>query len=407
MPSAPQKCQLTDLENQVYAALEASSSSTSALQSPIPFVIVITDISKDYDDMSALLILAELHRLRLIDLRAIVTNLMPAIKRAKFARRMMDLLGLGPNEVPVGKGMRACVVEHLELSYEFGWEQEAISTMNDEDFPDGQQVLLDAYTAAKREGRKVTVVLISSSTDIDKFTTAHEDLFKEMTASIEIQGYNEFKDGLFIPREDSPAANNRFDPPAAKRFHTLIQKLCIPSTTFTKFIAYTIPLRADLFVQLADSGHPIGTHLNWLHYEITREFYAQSLHTLYKEDHTPQLVLRTRTSWYEKHSADADLPDPEEIRPYLNRPILYDAIAALNVLRPEDMKALASVGSPEWGVRLPYEPNMRGGTIHGEVGQAKGEDILPTFHPQRVALIISALMKGALLNAPTRNIPFA
>lgn len=392
--SASPTCQLSASEEQIYSSL---SCSVSTLQSPIPSVVVITDIGKDYDDMAALLVLAELHRLSQIHLRAVVTNLMPAMKRAKVARRMLDLLGLA--DVPVGVGSRASATEYPQHSYEFVWEEDAISAMSDEDFWGGQELLLKAYTDAQDEGRKITLVLISSLTDIDAFAHANGCLFKETTASIKVQGYNEFKDGTLVAREDSPAANNRFDPSAAKRFHALIQDLCIPSTTFTKFVAYSTPLPTDIFVQLAATGHSIGRHLNWLHYEITKEFYAQSLQPiLHKEDQTPQLVLNTRTSWFETHGTEARLPKPEELEPYLKLPILYDAIAALGVLRPESMDALARVESSRWGVRLPFEPNMRE-TIHGEVGQASEEDTTGTFHRERVALIISALMKGALLHA--------
>lgn len=50
-------------------------------QKPRP-IVVITDVRKDYDDLAALVNLKEFHRMKLVELRAVVANLMPADQRA-------------------------------------------------------------------------------------------------------------------------------------------------------------------------------------------------------------------------------------------------------------------------------------------------------------------------------------
>ncbi|KAA8563638.1 hypothetical protein EYC84_011661 [Monilinia fructicola] len=47
----------------------------------IPHVLVITDIGKDYDDLTAMMVLKELHRLGAIKLQGFIANLAPAYKR--------------------------------------------------------------------------------------------------------------------------------------------------------------------------------------------------------------------------------------------------------------------------------------------------------------------------------------
>jgi inosine-uridine nucleoside N-ribohydrolase len=387
---------LSAAEEQVYHCLSSPTISVD-----IPSVIVISDVGKDYDDMVALLVLKELHRLGVICLKSMVANLMPAVRRAKMARRIFDLLGL--EDVPVGIGQRASNKDYPENAYEFGWEQDAIDAMKDEDFRSGEELLRQSYVDAQRDGKKITVVLLSSLTDIDSFVASNEELFAHSTACVQIQGYNEFINGKLVPHQISPAANNMFDLPAAERFHALIQRLNIPSTTFTKNIAYVLPLSNDIFRQLAATGTSIGIHLEWLHFQITKQFYADSLTDLFKVDQTPEVILKMRTTWFDSHSPSDPLPKPEDLRPYLKKPILYDAIAVLGVMGEEVLQRLSNVGDKDWGVSPPFQADMRAG-IHGEVGRVD-EKSLHTFHPERMALILTALAKGALLYAEPSRIP--
>jgi len=69
-----------------------------------PRIVVITDLAKDYDDLIAMILLKELHRLGVLTLVGFVTNLMPAEKRASFGRGALDVLGL--NRVPIAAGSR-------------------------------------------------------------------------------------------------------------------------------------------------------------------------------------------------------------------------------------------------------------------------------------------------------------
>jgi hypothetical protein len=65
-------------------------------------VVVITDVAKDYDDLAAIVVLKELHRLGYVRLEAFIVNLKPARKRAIYLRAALDSLGL--QDIPVGVG---------------------------------------------------------------------------------------------------------------------------------------------------------------------------------------------------------------------------------------------------------------------------------------------------------------
>jgi hypothetical protein len=59
-----------------------------------PGVIVITDLAKDYNNLAAIVILKELHRLGFMHLKAFIANLEPSCKRAIYRQAALDSLGL-------------------------------------------------------------------------------------------------------------------------------------------------------------------------------------------------------------------------------------------------------------------------------------------------------------------------
>eukprot|EP00957_Ditylum_brightwellii_P093284 7103786-Ditylum_brightwellii.AAC.1 len=65
-------------------------------------IIVITDIGRDVDDEYALVLLASLARMHLLDPIAVVATLSPQRERAYLARGVLDILGF-PN-IPIGIG---------------------------------------------------------------------------------------------------------------------------------------------------------------------------------------------------------------------------------------------------------------------------------------------------------------
>ncbi len=67
-----------------------------------PRIVVFTDIEQDYDDLLAVIFLAEMHRMGAVELAGFVANHRPAEKRAKFLRTVLHLLNLPDVDVAVG-----------------------------------------------------------------------------------------------------------------------------------------------------------------------------------------------------------------------------------------------------------------------------------------------------------------
>jgi hypothetical protein len=56
--------------------------------------MIITDLAKDYNDLAAMVVLKELHRLGFVHLKAFIANLEPSRKRAIYRQAALDSLGL-------------------------------------------------------------------------------------------------------------------------------------------------------------------------------------------------------------------------------------------------------------------------------------------------------------------------
>ncbi|KAK4184216.1 hypothetical protein QBC35DRAFT_455508 [Podospora australis] len=70
--------------------------------SDTPRILVITDVQKDYDDLIAIMFLSEMRRLGVVEIAGFITNHEPALRRAKFLRTIVHLLGMGHIEVAEG-----------------------------------------------------------------------------------------------------------------------------------------------------------------------------------------------------------------------------------------------------------------------------------------------------------------
>jgi hypothetical protein len=126
-------------------------------QSPRP-IVAITDMGLDYDDLAALAILAEFHHLGLVELRAVVANLMPAEKKARLARTALDSLGV--RDVPVACGTRGSPEGHKVLKHEFNCCEFVVSV--DVPLQDGQDLLRKVYQNARENGEKLHLLCLSS-----------------------------------------------------------------------------------------------------------------------------------------------------------------------------------------------------------------------------------------------------
>ncbi|MCC7530401.1 MAG: nucleoside hydrolase [Candidatus Melainabacteria bacterium] len=240
-------------------------------------LLIVGDFGKDLDDEDTVLFLTGEQRHRrqtqleffstpgsrkqdLFELKAVIANLAPPIKRAQLAKGTLKLLGQ-PN-VPVGIGTD-CKNSPNGHDHEFA----KVTYMADvEELEDGRELLIRTLEGA--EDNSITLVLISGMTDIAVILREHADLFKAKVESVAIMGGVEVEketnkvvidqDGYMIP--DS-AANNKFDMDSAIFTYRRIQELGIKMVILTRAAAYACKVPRSFYDELAATGHPVGIKL--------------------------------------------------------------------------------------------------------------------------------------------------
>ncbi|KAN0069411.1 hypothetical protein V8E54_012426 [Elaphomyces granulatus] len=347
-------------------------------------IVVITDLAKDYDDLAALIVLKELHRLEFIQLVGVIANLYQASNRATFARGALNLLGL--NDIPVACGTDGTEDYKQKLKAAF-YGDPAIT--GKPDFADGKYLLDKIFSDAEREQEKIHLLCLSSLEDIFEYTNENKDRVAKTLASVHMQGGNFVNDGRLFP--DSKAANNYFNFEAAIRWHEFLQDRNIRSYTYTKIAAFAVPLTTKLFKDMEASGHKIGAYLRETQVKQDQAFYETACEPDPKNRFAAHLdqtwFLKNRTTWYKYHTADEPPPGINEIKPYLKVVVVYDALAALGSGGDDVIKAL--------DVFIPVSRELGSAeSRHYIVGQSENQK---GVKPEPLAIAISALMKGALL----------
>jgi hypothetical protein len=127
-------------------------------------------------------------------------------------------------------------------------------------FEDGSKLLDLIFNRAIQEDRKIILLLISSLTDIAKYTDTKDRLktFQKAVGKVYMQGgYSISVEGILTSQDD--AANNTFDMPATERFYPRLKNIL--SDVYIKVAAYATNILASIFNELKDMGHLIGKDL--------------------------------------------------------------------------------------------------------------------------------------------------
>ena len=384
---------LSDVETGIYQTLLEARKNRSVKDQKPPHLVVITDLAKDYDDLMAMVLLAELHRLGLVELEAFVANLMPARKRARFGRGALDLLGL--QKIPIAIGSVGSGKKHKINDYEFD-NCTFMAPLGSVEFEKGEDLLLRIFEKAVDEDRKITLVLLSSLMDISKFTQKHPNLVKNAVDKISVQGGMYFEKGIL--KADSLAANNNFAPVHAALFTSFIQKYSIRTTVYTKVAAFATKIYAEFFAELAATGHPLGIHLRNTQLAQDVNFYTDTMDkkTRFRPFMTQQWFLTNKSTWFtEGHSKDPDVepyPSPDNVVPYLTIVVAYDALAALGAVGDDVLESLHV---------LKPAPDNSFCRVVGVSPSPNTPDVIedPGVYGEQMATAIKTLVKGSLLSS--------
>ena len=390
---------LTNAEGGVYEKLIKIVKRRQELGSeghPTPHIFDITDLAKDYDDLTALLCLKELRRLGVVTIEGLIANLMPADKRALFGRGALDSLGL--QDVPIATGTKGSQKQHLVLGYEFDGIDDFMPPEDKlKDIPDGQAFLKEMFEKAIKEGRKLTYLAISSLMDIAEFSQTEEgaELLRKGLRNVVLQGGYRIVDGVLTA--DPDAANNGFDIDGAQIFHTFMQENKIPSTVWTKVATFATAVPTTVFEFMEDTGHPLGPYLRKVQIGQDSSFYLRSCSDKPFAPHMTQpWYLKNRSAWLSSgHEPDEPYPNVHELVPFFINIIAYDALAAIGSAGDDVVEEFKFVKP------LTTRPDADD-PLHKVVGVTPVKDPpLPTdcnFNSAPMNLVITALLKGALLS---------
>jgi len=424
---------LTEEEKEVYRRLitvRKARMFTEPEPTPPPNVEVITDLGKDYDDLAAMIILKELHRLGLVKLQGFIANLHPPQDRARFGRGCLDLLGL--HEIPIAWGEEAAADPKKRTppkNYEFPlsepyfkpiWGKEPVFTPYDQDKSSDTEIesgvrLLDRHVNERlpndSKKPKLTLLLISGLADIATFAKREPGNLAKVTENVVFQGDYSIQQGPFsyhaILTPNLNAANNSFDRQAATEFHQYIDAHHIPSVVFTRAAATATKMPRQLFEDLSNTGHPLGNHLCEIQGEQDTGYYLNACgpeEQRFLKDRDQNWFLDYKTDWYQKHPEDmAHREDPstkpvgKAILPYVQL-VFYDVLAALGAAGYDVIQELNLLEPLEL-----FE--NQGPHIHKIVGVEDVKDEngvviqkgVPGVNVDKMKTTISALMKGSLM----------
>lgn len=376
-------------ENRVYELLlEVVDERNKNGQTP-PNVIAITDIAKDVDDLVAVVLLKELHRLGLISIHGFIANLYPQEQRALLGRGALDSMGL--NNIPIGIGTEAAVKQHKTHPYEFDCKFMAPNTTP---LPGGFELLHELFTSARQKNERVTLLLLSSLQDIDEFVQAFPDEVPGSLERVVLQGGYKVKGDQVIASTD--AANNSMNQPAADRFHEFISKHKIPSVVYTKVATFATEIPDQLCKDVEDTGHPLGLYLRKAQVAMDVAFYATSCNSDPQKRFRPNMdqmwYLKNKSSYFDTpRTGDEPLPVGDEVVQYFNKLIAYDALAAMAV-SGDDVLDHLNISKPSEGGEK---------SLHRVFGTPKTDEAPadPGIDGKAMAQAIRALVRGSLLDS--------
>ena len=425
---------LTEEEKEVYRSLitvrKTRILGSQGQEVAPPRVIVITDLGKDYDDLAAMVVLKELHRLGLIELEGFIANLHPPQERAKLARGCLDSLGL--EDIPVAWGEEAqadATKREPPHYYEFPknadyfssiYSKDASFTPYDQEKADPAEIesgvrLLDRLVLSRSEPRptgqkprgSMTFLCISGLADIATYAKREPEKLAKVTKNVVLQGDYSIQLGPHschaILTPNLTAANNSFDQQAAKEWHEYMDNHQIPSVVYTSTAAANARLAPTVFDEMRDTMHPIGQHLRTIQRIQDLHYYK----TACNKDPTKRFLprcdqgwfLRTKTNWEQAYPDKETRPKPpvgEEVLNYVQL-VCYDAVAALGTAGNDVLDALDLLKPKELFENLGPDIHMVVGVPAAKEGDVVKKPERPGVNSENMQLALTALLKGSLM----------
>lgn len=299
----------------------------------VPELVIVGDFGKDPDDEHALLCTIGAQQNGEALLSAVVANLVPAEQRARIAQGLLNATGA---VAPVGVGT-SCNVQGNIRDYEIKVAYMAPHPP----VVSGLQVLSEALENAPDQS--LTLVLNSGLTDTQELIRTRPDLVRTKLARVAIMGGVQV-DGdrvaLDVHGRMTPdtAANNMFDPLAAREVYAWLQEEKVPLSILTREAALACTFRFDFYDQLAATKSLIGQSLHDRQQPALNALWAEACAPLGTKERG-NLPDRCDRQWFiQTFLAGNDPGEVADIWPLAATSgsfQIYDALNVASVVKPE------------------------------------------------------------------------
>lgn len=372
-------------------------------EQPAP-LFLLTDPNKDPDDLSVLVETKYLQEHGFVDLRCVVATLGDRevrTTRARFARSVLDELGLKHTRVGVGGNYEFAVKDSrgaVDAKVTQGREKDHRVFVETPLLRPHAVVEADALGLIKAELKRVAdqsavFVVNAGMVDLADLLRDTPELFRQKTARVVIMGGVEPQlDQRGFAVADKRAYNNSTHQPSADYCYTRLQELGVPLVVVIKEAAYTAAAPRSFYDGIAATTNPVGVYL--------KEQQKQSLQHLWEGIQKGHLPPALTPAWFFGTFTDVDLNSPtgktalasanahpddfEEIWKQVSKFNLYDPLALL-AATPGAAELLFQsevVGEPKSNVRIIGKHSVKDAALLKDLLAALGIESLNPPQPR-------------------------
>jgi hypothetical protein len=378
-------------------------------------IIVFTDIGRDIDDAILLIILAYLHKIKVVEILLVVANVDPTDSRAKEAKSIVEKMGVP--DVPVACGTNGTdeliklhnheLLEHeckehecrghvrnehefskYKLEHEFKGFGEPHGTI----LLDGETAIVERLEALEKEKEHCSMIVIASLRDLEGLIKKHGSLVQNTVSSFFFQGgWEADQEHIKTLVPDMKAVNNKYDRDATTYVYNWIREGNIPTYTATRSSAIEASISSDTFREAADIGNPVARYIYDAFVSQERKFFDDSA------DPNKRFMEHMDIGWYanrhprwRKARGDALPKTFEEIEPFLGM-VLYDVVAGL-ICPLQERNFVDQIYQPHQQKILIDRKKVD----HYIIGRQVEKKVLPDVNPELLSNVIIQLLQEGL-----------
>jgi inosine-uridine nucleoside N-ribohydrolase len=292
-------------------------------------LVALTDIGRDPDDMIAMVLGSALSTNQQIDIKAVISTLTPAARRAQLARYTLDSVGLP--DVPVAVGSDLPVLKEADVHpYEFRGLPEQRT-----DYPNASELIKETLRSAK--DASLTMLVIASFTDLSQYLTSSQEaqeLLQKKVKRLVIMGGVKTENNQVVLNEKGfmtpdTSSNYEYDRDAASYALDFFQTAKIPMTFVSRYAAYAAQLSRETFDEIAETEHPLGVWLKDMNQEAFASLWERAN---LPPDHPARggLPARCDRNWFiHTFCGGEEIGQGQSVWEHIKTISVYDPIATL------------------------------------------------------------------------------